>query len=318
MGYAFEDLDDAQFERIVVQLARKQFGLAAQGFATGPDGGRDARFIGVAAQFPSSNSPWDGTTVFQAKHTNATNVHFSDAAFSGDNDSSVLSEEILRIAKLVEAGELDNYYLVANRRLGAIAHSAIVARISAECGIPIARIFLAGQEYLDEMLHQFPDLLSLARVDPIDGPLLVSSYDLAEVILALSTGLDAKASTPAITPIERTSYEDKNHLNGMTETFAKELQRRYLPLTRQVDEFLADPANGLVTDLYDGAVEELQLKIIAKRDEFPDFDNLFNHLFDTLVDRDGVLSKSRRLTRAMLFYMYWHCDIGKSLNADAD
>ena len=48
MAYAYEDLDNIQFERLVVQCAYKLFGSGVQGFAAGPDGGRDARFHGTA------------------------------------------------------------------------------------------------------------------------------------------------------------------------------------------------------------------------------------------------------------------------------
>lgn len=318
MGYPFEDLDDAQFERLVVQMARKLFGFGVQGFATGPDGGRDARFHGAAERFPSTAAPWTGATVFQAKHTNATNTHFSDAAFSGPAASSVLTKEIPRIKTLAGKSELHNYVLMANRRLGAVADEDIANRIASETGVPRERIFLAGVEYLEEMLHHFPDILGLARINPLEGPLLVSSWELAEVILGLAKELDAPLPTIAATDIERTSYAEKNRLNGMSEDFAKELQERYLSITRQIDEFLADPANAEITKNYAGAVEELQLQLIAKRGDFVTFDVVFNHLASTLIARDGVLSRDRRLTRAVLFYMYWHCDIGKTADANAE
>lgn len=168
------------------------------------------------------------------------------------------------------------------------------------------------------MLHQFPDVIGLARIDPLEGPLLVSSYDLAEVILALAEELNALSPPSPASDIERTTYKEKNRLNNMSEEFARTLQRNYLALTRQIDDFLADPANELALNRYQGAVEELQLKIIAVRTENTNFDAVFNHLIDTMIARDGVLSGNRRLTRAMLFYMYWHCDIGKGIDANAD
>lgn len=318
MGYPYEDLDDTQFERLAVQVARKLFGLGVQGFAAGPDGGRDARFSGTAQQFPSSSDPWRGITIFQAKHTNATNTHYSDAAFSGDSATSVLSEELPRIKKLVDTGEIDNYFLIANRRLGGVTASAIAERIAAGTGLKREQTFLVGTEYLDETLHLFPDIFGLARLDSLEGPLLVSSYELAEVILALANELEAPLTPSIASDIERVSYSEKNRLNGMTEEFARTLQKRYLSLTRQIETFLADPANQLAVRRYEEAVDELQFQIIAKRSDFPSFDAVFNHLLSTMVSRDGVLANNRRLTRAMLFYMYWHCDIGTTTDADTD
>ncbi|WP_230956777.1 ABC-three component system protein [Xylella fastidiosa] len=39
-------------------------------------------------------------------------------------------------------------------------------------------------------------------------------------------------------------------------------------------------------------------------------------LMDMLFNRDSVLAQSgyRSLTRALLFYMYWNCDIGKKVD----
>lgn len=315
MGYCYEDLDDAQFERLVVQVMRKLFGPGVQSFATGPDGGRDALFHGTAERFPSTNSPWVGKTVGQAKHTNAVNDHFSNPNFSGPTDSSVMSEEIPRLKALVERGDLDNYILFSNRRLGGKTGPAMVQRLSVEGGLPEERIFLGGIEYLDVMLHEYPDLVRLARIDPVDGPLIPSSRDFAEVILAVSAAL--KASTPAedAPVVDRVSYQKKNVANGMTKEFAQVLANRYLGLTRQIEEFLASPANWEELELYEAAVEDFQLKIVAHRSGYQSFDHVFNYLVDLLIKRDGVLARNPRLTRALVFYMYWHCDIGETPDA---
>ena len=60
MKYAYEDLSDAQFERLIVLLCQRLLGIAVQGFAAGPDGGRDAKFVGTAELHRSTtirNSP---------------------------------------------------------------------------------------------------------------------------------------------------------------------------------------------------------------------------------------------------------------------
>lgn len=66
---------------------------------------------------------------------------------------------------------------------------------------------------------------------------------------------------------------------------------------------------------YNNAVDEFQLNIIAKRKEHQSFDDVMNYLVDLLVHRDPLLKKHTRLTRIMLFYMYWNCDIGREENA---
>ena len=41
------------------------------------------------------------------------------------------------------------------------------------------------------------------------------------------------------------------------------------------------------------------------------------YLLDLLFDRDPILRQTthKRLTRAVLFYMYWNCDIGEVVDA---
>ena len=232
MSYAYEDLDDAQFERLVVECARKLFGMAVQSFATGIDGGRDARFEGTAERFPSAAEPWTGLTIVQAKHTNATNVHYSDNGFSGEADTATLTAEIVRIKKLVAADEVDNYFFVANRRLGAVSHEEIKKRIAAHAGLDSKSIFLAGTEYLDDLLNMFPDVVNLAKIDPVDGPLLVSSADLAEVILGIAREFDLPLLDTDSPVVDRVTYVKKNELNNMSPTFAKTLNDRYRRIQR--------------------------------------------------------------------------------------
>ncbi len=314
MGYPFEDLDPGQFERLVVQCMRSLFGAAVQSFAPGIDGGRDARFHGTAERFPSTSSPWDGITIGQAKHTLATNAHFNDPDFSSEADYSVLSKETGRIRNLHGARELDSYILFSNRRLGGVVGPKITNDLAEATGVPKSRIFLAGCEYIDDLLIEDPTLLTRAGIDPVDGPLVVSSRDLAEVILAIAEELAPNPTSPSV-PVARVSYDEKNELNAMSPEFADLLQKRYLGYANQIERFLAEPANSEHLRRYEDVVEDFEVRILAKRADHQSFDRLFDRLVEVLVKRDGVLSRNKRLVRAMLFYMYWHCDIGLSPDA---
>ena len=72
MKFAYEDLSDLQFENLIVFLCQRLLGISVQGFAKGPDGGRDAKFVGTAELHPSKAAPWVGTTIVQAKTPTAT------------------------------------------------------------------------------------------------------------------------------------------------------------------------------------------------------------------------------------------------------
>ena len=192
LKYAYEDLSDDQFEKLVVLMCQRLFGIATQPFAKGPDGGRDAKFIGTAERHPSTSAPWSGTTIIQAKHTNGYNRSFSETDFySPKAADTVIGKEIPRIKKLKANGELDHYVLVANRRMTGKAQSDISKAIADECGIPIGSIYLCGVEQLELLLVQFPDIPAKASLDMVDAPLVVNSFDIAEVVEAFAASKGA-------------------------------------------------------------------------------------------------------------------------------
>ena len=319
MMYRYEDLSDEQFETLIILLCRHLLGTSVKGFAKGPDGGRDAKFVGTAELHPSKVAPWVGTTVVQAKHTNGYNKHFSEADFfSTGSTNTVLGEEVPRILKLRDAGQVDHYMLFANRRLAGNADQLITTHIAKECNLPEASIYLCGIEQLELWLKEFPKVAELANLDPVDSPLIVSPDELALVVQAFASHDAAISEVLDAPPGERTTYEQKNQLNNMTPEYAKEQRKRYLKDTAQIRTFLAAPENLEILKSYEAAVEEFQLKIIAKRKDYQDFDAVMNYLIDLLFQRDPVLrqTKHRRLTRALVFYMYWNCDIGEVADAE--
>lgn len=318
MKYAYENLSPTQFEKLIVHLCYRLLGIATVGFSEGPDGGRDAKFVGTAELHPSKSAPWVGTTIIQAKHTNGLNRSFSETEFySSTSANTTLGKEIPRITRLRADKELDHYMLFSNRRLSATAESEVRAYLASECGIPESSLYLCGIEQLEMLLKRFPDIPKEADLDPLDSPLIITPDLLADVIDALARNRDAIGKAAVDVPVPRVSYEKKNALNNMTKEFAKSLRRKYLKDTAFIDAFLADPVNRGILEMYHDVAEEMQLKIVAHRKEYQDFDKVMNYLFDLLLNRDAVLGKHRRLTRTMLFYMYWVCDIGEVDDAEA-
>ena len=321
MKFAYEDLSDDQFERLIVLLCQRLLGTSVQGFAKGPDGGRDAKFVGTAELHPSKAAPWSGTTIIQAKHTNGYNRNFSESDFfSASAVSTVLGKEIPRIKKLREANHLDNYMLFANRRLTGNAETEICDYIASMCDIPASSIYLCGVEQLEIWLKHFPDVAKEANLDPVDSPLIVSPDDLAEVVQALARQKDGVVAILDDPPTQRVTYEQKNVINKMSAEYAKAQRRIYLKDTGKIRAFLASPENLDLLRMYESVVDEFQLKVVAKRKDYQTFDEVMEYLVDLLFNRDPVLRQHahKRLTRAVLFYMYWNCDIGEVGDASTD
>ncbi len=321
MKFAYEDLSDGQFENLIVFLCQHLLGISVQGFSKGPDGGRDAKFVGTAELHPSKVAPWVGTTIIQAKHTSGYNRNFSEPDFfSTTGKNTVLGKEIPRIKKLRENMQLDYYMLFSNRRLAGNAESEIRAYMAAQCGIPASSIYLCGLEQLEVWLKTFPGVAGKADLDPVDSPLIVSPDDLAEVVQALARQKDEVSALLDDPPTTRVKYEQKNVLNNMSAEYAKAQLRKYLKETTQIHAFLSAPENLELLHMYESVVDEFQLKIIAKRKDYQTFDEVMEYLVDLLFNRDAVLRQHahKRLTRAVLFYMYWNCDIGEVGDAAAD
>jgi hypothetical protein len=322
MRYAYENLANEQFETLVVFLCQKILGIAVQGFAKGPDGGRDAKFVGTAELHPSKAAPWVGITIIQAKHTNGYNRNFSEPDFynTKPDSKSILGDELPRIKNLRAGKQVDHYMLFANRRLSGNAQSEIVDYISKPTGVPPESIYLCGLEQLETWLKTFPDVAIRADLDLVDSPLIVSSDELSEVVQAFARHKDAVKSVLDDPPTSRVSYAMKNTLNNMTKEYALAQRKQHLKETPQIHAFLAAPENLDLLHMYESVVHEFQFKILAKRKDYQTFDAVMEHLIDLLFGRDPILRQRghKRLTRAVLFYMYWNCDIGETGDAETN
>jgi hypothetical protein len=190
MKIPYHALIEDQFEHLVIATCTWLLGPAVQGFSKGPDGGKDARFHGRAERFPSASGAWDGRIVIQAKHTDLINRKFSEPDFASEAASSVLSEELPRIKRLRDAGELDYYMLFSNRRLAGVAEERLRKRIASTARIDESSVYLAGEEELDKYLTLEPDIRRRAGINLFDIDPFIDPADLARVCLSrISEGL---------------------------------------------------------------------------------------------------------------------------------
>jgi len=139
--YQYHDLSEDQFEKLTIAICKEILGIGAQGFASGKDVGRDARFYGKAQNYPSQSDLWNGLIIIQAKHTNGFNEKFSEPDFFG-NQSSVIKKETPKIKKLYTEKALDYYMLFSNRKLTADSHHKISDFIADKTGLEKRKIGL--------------------------------------------------------------------------------------------------------------------------------------------------------------------------------
>ncbi len=97
----------------------------------------------------------------------------------------------------------------------------------------------------------------------------------------------------------------------MSEDYAKEQLAKHLLETRNIKEFLSMPGNEAYQEKYETVANDFNFEIIAKRKDYQTFDEVINYLYRFIIGRDVILKGHKRLTRLILFYMYWNCDIGR-------
>jgi hypothetical protein len=64
-SFPLYDLNDQEFEKLVVLICERILGSGTINFSTGADAGRDAKFTGKAQNFPSKTSPWEGKFIIK-------------------------------------------------------------------------------------------------------------------------------------------------------------------------------------------------------------------------------------------------------------
>lgn len=307
--YRYEELSPMQFENLVTDICRHVLGKATRGFAEGPDGGRDARFDGTANDFPSASSPWKGTTIIQAKHASRADASFSDRDFGVK--SGILKNELPRIEKLAASNGLDHYMLFANRHLSGNTDPAIVDLITNKTGLSSSDIHIVGVEGLDNWLRDYPNIADNHHLDLLAAPLRITRENLAEVIEALRGALadTSRSNRDKVSP--RTPLERKNKLNGVTRDELESLRKRYLKDTREIDGFFSNPINQDLLNIYSEAMDELNERLPQLIELRGSFIGAWYSLYDFLIDHEETFRRNSKLTKSLLFYMYWHCDLGE-------
>lgn len=312
--YRYEELSSTQFENLVVDICRTLLGQGTHGFAEGPDGGRDARFDGVTNDYPSSRSPWSGTTIIQAKHTSRYNASYSDTDFLGAQ--GVLDNEIPRIKRLIKSNELHHYMLFSNRKLTGNADSSILERIASECGLSPSDTRIIGIEEIDRILREHVEIAERHQLDLLSAPLRITRDGLAEIIEVMRDAIGSTGTAVSDEPVRRTSFKRKNQLNDVSEEEIAPFRTRYLKDTKKVEAFLSNPMNRELLEKYNEAVDELNCRLPHLIKQTGSFMGAWNRIYDIMVEHEEILRKNRRLVNVVQFYMYWNCDFGKGETDD--
>ena len=299
------DLNDQDFEKLVILICERILGIGTINFSTGPDGGRDGKFTGKAQNFPSKTSPWEGKFIIQAKHTEKPYARCSDSDFK-----KILNDEVnQRLKNLIENNELDYYLLFTNRRLSGITDAKITDFIESNLDIENC---LIGDEKIQLWLKEYPEIAKALDLNKLFIPFEFYEKDLKEIIVNFSEMKEqlketVKRKQDQFKFVDKTR---KNELNKLGKEYFDFMKRNSLAYFHKIKTFLKDPVNQRYKNYYDNTISDLQGKIVIKRSEFFAFEELLETLFDYIFENSTELKDRRKLIRVFLHYMYWICDIG--------
>ena len=304
--YALHTLGDEEFEDLTTKLCIHWLGEGVIPFATGKDGGRDARFSGTANCFPSEAAPSTGRFVIQAKHTGAADASCSDPGFL-----TLVKHELPKITRLKTEKLLDHYLLFTNRKLTGKADKTLEKMMTA-AGAMTAHVI--ARERIHAQLDLRQDIVrAIHALKLLQEPLLLEPSDLADVIHNFHAALTAD-STPYdsahnFTYLKKDSA--KNKINGLSAAYYDYIEQKSMPYFPDIKKFLENTRNRALVDLYHDAADELKQQIIARRDEFDSFDEVFLRVYQFIVAANPSLKTKRRYVNTLLHYMYFDCDIGQ-------
>jgi hypothetical protein len=311
-SFPYENLNDAEFEDLVIGVCQDVLGIACKTFSPGRDGAKDSWFTGTAAYYPSTAAQWSGTFNIQAKHTKTYNASCSDNDFSV-NQTSVLAKELSRLKEVIKETPFDNYLIWTNRKLTGGAHPDIVTMF--QTGLGIDNVDIIGREQIDAYLNKYPHIADRFGLHKFLAPLRFFEKELKEVILMFSTESPKLANQAAqiVASFDMVTKDNKNRLNGLGKEYFDFITNHSLSYFAQIDAFLKDPKNEVYLKMYNRTISDLQAKVVMERSRFGDFMHLLEHLIDYVVHNNtSDMMAVRDIVRVFIHFMYFNCDIGKS------
>lgn len=145
------------------------------------------------------------------------------------------------------------------------------------------------------------------------GPANFSWVDLRQIIVSLHESVVVNNSTGTsrfdFTEID---IRRKNEINHLGEEYYQTVIASHEPYFRRIYDFLRNPINVGIANLYYQVVDEMRTKLATSRDEHERFELFLTTFADVAVKglSDGR-SQDRRTLNIIMSFMYVNCDIGR-------
>jgi hypothetical protein len=145
------------------------------------------------------------------------------------------------------------------------------------------------------------------------GPANFSWDELRQIITSLyDSVVNLKLSADSGFDFSEIDIARKNELNRVGNDYYNSVIVVHQPYFGRIQEFLRDPINSEIVQMYYQVVDEIRAKIAANRSENERFEYFLNLFADTAVKaQDNVRGRNRRTLNILLSFMYVNCDIGR-------
>lgn len=312
MDYRLELMDEDSFEKMVVTICQQILGIGTISFSSGKDGGKDGKFTGTANNFPSSEEPWKGKFIIQAKHTSIHTASCSDTDFE-----SLLKKEVVKIKKLKEEGQIDNYIIFTNRKYSGLKGDKLCEQIKTDTGLE--NVAIIGKETInDQYLNNNRHIVKTYGLDKHHIPFDFSDEEIRDIIISFKDQLgnieeSLKEEVLRIKySFEKIDLEEKNKMNDLSvEYYSEVIVSGSLVDFSKISYFLNDPINETFKDYFYDTASELNQIITIKRGNFNAFEEVFVFIYQKICDGNNHLKGSKRHVMTLLHFMYAECLIGK-------
>ncbi|MCP4545410.1 MAG: hypothetical protein GY835_02950 [bacterium] len=211
--------------------------------------------------------------------------------------------------RLVEAGEVDDYLLFTNRRLGGEAESKIIRELREETDIP--NLAILGLEKIIEFLVAHPKIVRHCGIDLFRAPLRFHAEDIKRVILAFHHQKTTNRLANVLKKFTYREMEEKNEINQLQKEYFDVIKSGSEAYFKQISTFLGDPINAALAEIYGDFATEINHKIELRRNDFAHFAEVFEFLYDEVTAAEPKL-RPRELIWVFLHFMYFNCDLGRT------
>jgi len=310
MNYRLENTSEDDFERLVNMICHEILGCGTIEFAKGKDGGRDGRFTGTANKFPSESKPWTGKFIIQAKHSQNPIASSSDSDFQWQ----IKQKEIPKLKKLKVKNEIDNYLLFTNRKHTGIKGIELVEVIKQELGIENVEII--GIEVINRYLTIYKHIVKELNLNRNTLAFEFTDSDLKDLVTEFTK--EIKIVKDDLITIINNLKQDFKYIEKDEKNIKNKLSKEYydsiikgssLSHFVKIEEFLQNPINEELSNLYQDLCFELNNLIFVKRADYDEFEEIFVQIYNIVCQRNEKL-KNKRFIYVFLHYMYFNCDIG--------